>query len=75
MSRTMRIVLTGVLTTGVLVTGGIALAAGPSGPLPEGAVVEQAGPGTLRPIQNPAPGDCPWEQGSDGTAVGPADQL
>lgn len=75
MSRTIRIVLTGVLATSALVTGGVALAAGPGTPTPEGAVLEQAEPGTLRPIQNPSPEDCPWERGSDAGTAGTAGQL
>jgi hypothetical protein len=80
MSRTMRIVLTGVLAAGALLTGGVALAAGPSSPPLDGVVVEQSGPTTLRPVQNPAPEnpapeDCPWQNGSDTGTAGAAGQL
>jgi ABC-type transport system substrate-binding protein len=68
-SRTARIVLTGVLVAGALVVGGVALAANPAPTSPSSTVsVEQGGPAGLRPAQNVPDADCPNDGGGTGAA-------
>jgi ABC-type transport system substrate-binding protein len=75
-SRTARIVLTGVLVAGALVVGGVALAANPAPTGPSSTVsVEQGGPAGLRPAQNVPDADCPYEGGETGAANASAIRL
>jgi ABC-type transport system substrate-binding protein len=75
-SRTARIVLTGVLVAGALVVGGVALAANPAPTSPSSTVsVEQGGPAGLRPAQNVPDADCPYEGGETGAANASAIRL
>jgi ABC-type transport system substrate-binding protein len=75
-SRTARIVLTGVLVAGALVVGGVALAANPAPTGPSSTVsVEQGGPAGLRPAQNVPDADCPYEGGGTGAANASAIRL
>jgi hypothetical protein len=75
-SRTARIVLTGVLVAGALVVGGVALAANPTPTTPSSTVsVEQGEPAGLRPAQDVPDSDCPNEGGDTGAANAAAIRL